>query len=67
MTTDKVRRFPISLLAAWALIFGAFALHVWLYRAFYIDDALISLRVVEQFVAGNGLVYNVGERVEGLS
>lgn len=67
MTTDKVRRFPISLLAAWALIFGAFALHVWLYRAFYIDDALISLRFVEQFVAGNGLVYNVGERVEGYS
>lgn len=29
------------------------------------DDALISLRYAEQWVAGNGLVFNTGERVEG--
>lgn len=29
------------------------------------DDIFIGLRYVENFLAGNGLVYNVGERVEG--
>lgn len=29
------------------------------------DDAFISFRYVENFVAGHGLVYNPGERVEG--
>jgi hypothetical protein len=29
------------------------------------DDALISLRYAQQWVAGNGLVFNTGERVEG--
>ena len=28
------------------------------------DDGMINIRVVDQFVAGNGLVYNLGERVE---
>ncbi len=67
LTTDRSSRYSLSTLAAYGVIFGVFALHVWLYRAFYIDDALISLRYVRQFVAGNGLVYNVGERVEGYS
>lgn len=29
------------------------------------DDIYITLRYVENFLAGNGLVYNIGERVEG--
>lgn len=29
------------------------------------DDAYISFRYVENFVSGNGLVFNIGERVEG--
>ncbi|MDP4232768.1 MAG: hypothetical protein Q8913_05330 [Bacteroidota bacterium] len=40
-----------------------------LYRAFDLrwisDDAFITLRYVKNFVEGKGLVYNVGERVEG--
>lgn len=28
------------------------------------DDGMINIRVVDQFMAGNGLVYNLGERVE---
>ena len=31
------------------------------------EDAFISLRYVKQFVEGNGLVFNAGERVEGYS
>ncbi len=34
---------------------------------FFVDDAFITFRYVQQFVAGNGLVYNIGERVEGYS
>jgi hypothetical protein len=30
-----------------------------------LDDAFISFRYVENFVTGHGLVYNIGERVEG--
>ncbi len=40
-----------------------------LYRAIDLrwicDDAFITMRYVKNFVEGNGLVYNVGERVEG--
>jgi hypothetical protein len=36
-----------------------------LYHRNIVDDALISLRYAQQWVAGNGLVFNTGERVEG--
>jgi arabinofuranosyltransferase len=41
--------------------------HIWLFRGFVIDDTFISFRYVDQWVHGNGLVYNIGERVEGYS
>ena len=31
------------------------------------DDAFVSIRYAQQLVAGNGLVFNTGERVEGYS
>lgn len=36
-----------------------FVLHVWV-----VDDAFITLRQVQQLLAGNGFVWNVGERVQ---
>ncbi len=42
-------------------------IHAWLFRGFFIDDAFITFRVVRQWTHGNGLVYNIGERVEGYS
>jgi arabinofuranosyltransferase len=36
-------------------------------RAWVADDAYITFRYVAQFLAGNGLVYNAGERVEGFT
>jgi len=36
-----------------------------LHRAHTVDDAYISLRYAENLVRGHGLVWNVGERVEG--
>ncbi|PWH20030.1 MAG: hypothetical protein DDG58_03400, partial [Ardenticatenia bacterium] len=44
-----------------------YALQLWAFSGFQIDDAYISFRYVRQWAAGNGLVYNVGERVEGYS
>ena len=36
-------------------------------RAWVCDDSFISFRYAENLVSGHGLVYNVGERVEGYS
>ncbi len=36
-----------------------------LWASWLSDDAFISFRYAQNFVAGNGLVYNPGERVEG--
>jgi arabinofuranosyltransferase len=38
---------------------------VWISRDFIVDDALISLRYVRNLLAGNGLVFNLGEYIEG--
>jgi hypothetical protein len=43
------------------------ALAFYQYRVFYHDDAFISLRYVHNFLGGDGLVWNAGERVEGYS
>ena len=34
---------------------------------FFKDDAFISFRYARNLAAGNGLVFNVGERVEGIT
>ncbi len=38
---------------------------LYIYRAFYVDDAYISLRFCYNLINGDGLVWNPGERVEG--
>lgn len=40
---------------------------LWNSRAFYHDDAFISLRYVQRLLDGQGLNWNPGERVEGFS
>ena len=50
------------LLIASVLLFG---FQAWHWREFTHDDAWISFRYAENFVNGNGLVFNPGERVEG--
>jgi arabinofuranosyltransferase len=39
----------------------------YLNRHFYFDDVLIYARYVENFLNGHGLVYNIGERFNGLT
>jgi hypothetical protein len=46
----------------------AIAVVTWYYAwRFYNDDAYISLHYVQNLLAGNGLTWNPGERVEGYS
>lgn len=58
---------PIGPRWAWAL--GAVGLGVGLAarQASVVDDAFISFRYARNLVEGNGLVFNVGERVEGFT
>jgi arabinofuranosyltransferase len=39
--------------------------NMWRVRAFTIDDAYISFRFARNLARGHGLVYNIGERIEG--
>lgn len=48
-----------TLLALW-LVFCPQLLGSWM-----IDDSFISFRYADNFASGNGLVFNIGERVEG--
>lgn len=64
---SRVRLHRVVTLLGWALVIALFASQLWIFRTFFVDDAFITFRYVQQFVAGNGLVYNIGERVEGYS
>ncbi len=56
---------------AWAIPLAGAAAVAWLFAHFVArycflgDDCFISFRYAQNLVAGHGLVYNVGERVEG--
>jgi arabinofuranosyltransferase len=41
------------------------ALHAWMLRNWMLDDAFIFFRYADNWAAGSGPVYNLGERVEG--
>lgn len=56
-STPALRLLSRALLAAFAVLC---VLHVWV-----VDDAYITLRYLDQALAGNGLVWNTGERVQG--
>ena len=53
----------------WLYALMAIAVGVFIYSCFYFeltqDDAYISFRYAENFLNGDGLVFNIGERVEG--
>lgn len=48
-----------------ALLAAGWAAHLALAQAWIADDAFISFRYARNFAEGNGLVWNLGERVEG--
>ena len=59
---------PVNRLIAGALValIALHVLHVLRYN-FISDDAFISLRYAANLLAGHGLVFNIGERVEGFT
>jgi arabinofuranosyltransferase len=61
--TRARRTFPILLLAG--VVSLGFAVAYFRLWPFVIDDTFISLRYAKNLAAGHGLVYNLGERVEG--
>ena len=63
MTSAKSERFITLLLIAASLAIYAFHSSSLIDYAY--DDAFISFRYAENLASGHGLVYNVGERVEG--
>ena len=63
-TSGSLRSAAGAGLIAWAAGAAPALARAW---PFTIDDAYISARYAQQWAAGNGLVYNVGERVEGFS
>jgi arabinofuranosyltransferase len=57
---------PLGLLVVAVLVLLALAeRYSALYHRNVVDDALISMQYAKNWVLGNGLVFNVGERVEG--
>lgn len=60
----RARWIEPAILAAAAALAVAGIVHA---RAFYHDDAYITLRYVDRWLSGDGLTWNDGERVEGFS
>ena len=61
MSHSKARQFALPAGSLFALALFAYAL---VQTAWMCDDAFITLRTVDNFVNGYGLVWNVGERVQ---
>lgn len=59
LASETAERLGLALLAALVSFSGV------LWPGWFSDDAFISFQYARNLVAGHGLVYNVGERVEG--
>ena len=63
--TAPERRYTLAALGCASVFAGLGAWYSALYFHNVVDDALISVRYAENFAQGRGLVFNLGERVEG--
>jgi len=61
VTLPSLRRFFFVLAFAWVMMLA------WWNRAVVMDDPWITFRYAENLIAGEGLVFNRGERLEGFS
>lgn len=61
LPADDIRSFPRSIVIVTICLLIALAWH----NRFILDDAFISFRYAKNLVDGFGLVFNLGERVEG--
>ena len=60
--SERRRILPFLILTAAGIAFGLWSS---IRNRWVCDDAFITFRYVQNLLGGNGLVYNVGERVEG--
>ncbi|HEY8944678.1 MAG TPA: discoidin domain-containing protein, partial [Polyangiaceae bacterium] len=74
LTLQRRHRAPLGALPSVVVVFALSAVllgTVWLYavkhRFNLVDDAYISLQYAKNWISGNGLVFNLGERVEGFT
>ncbi len=67
--TDKQLRLPQNVLNVFLVLSGVgiFIFFLLQLSGFYHDDAYIILRYAKNVLAGNGIVWNIGEKVEGYS
>lgn len=63
--TRVLTRADVRLLLGLLLPLLVAAYRMWQFHAYTIDDAFISFRYAQNLIDGHGLVYNIGERVEG--
>lgn len=56
-----------TILSLWCVACAILCLRAWSYFPYIADDAFISMRYAAHLLAGHGLVWNEGERVEGYS
>jgi tetratricopeptide (TPR) repeat protein len=63
-TAERLAGGRVAEASALALLLAAFFFHA-RYFEFIQDDAFITFRYIRNFIDGNGLVFNIGERVEG--
>ena len=61
------RKSAATALVLFLIAIFVLAIHVYHFLPFIADDALISLRYSQRLLAGQGLTWNPGERVEGYS
>jgi hypothetical protein len=66
-TTQKAASPPRAAQVALACLIGTFVWNSLYYAPYVVDDAFISFRYARNLLEGEGLVYNVGEPIEGYS
>jgi hypothetical protein len=64
-TASAVQEWPWPLIASVAVVVLLAHRYSALYGGNVVDDAMTSMQYAKQLALGNGLVFNVGERVEG--
>ncbi|MEO8666684.1 MAG: hypothetical protein ABI462_14415, partial [Ignavibacteria bacterium] len=64
-TTAKKSVLSQNVIYGFLIVLSLAYVFICMNNKFIQDDAYISFRYIQNFVNGNGLVFNIGERVEG--
>src|SRR3972149_4105332 len=64
---QPTRRYPFMYFPTLVLALFWLAAVAWLTRRWVMDDAYIGFHYLDNFLAGRGLTFNPGERIEGIT